>query len=61
MTGMLRLLIATFVLIAAFYGVAFIWTGSVLPYMVEILGTFGVITLVCLVTILVMKPAGEKD
>ncbi|MEL7546057.1 MAG: hypothetical protein AAGJ84_05360 [Pseudomonadota bacterium] len=61
MVGMLRLLIATFVFIAAIYGAAFIWTGSFLPYMIEILGTFGLITLVCLVTILVMKPAGEKD
>lgn len=61
MTGTLRMMLAFAVLLAALFGVYYLWSGELPPYIFEIAGTYGVIVLVTLVITLITKPAGEKN
>lgn len=60
MTGTLRMLLAIAVLIAAGYGVFYLWTGTLPPHTLKIAGSYGILTLIVFVITLITKPAGEK-
>lgn len=60
MTGTLRMMLAFAVLIAAGYGVVYLWTGSLPPHTLKVVGTYAILTLITLVITLITKPAGEK-
>ena len=61
MTGMLRMMLAFAVLIAAGYGVFYLWTGTVPEHTLKIAGSYGLLMLVTFVITLITKPAGEKS
>ena len=46
MAGTLRMMLAFAVLIAAGYGIYFLWTGTLPPYTLEVAGTYLIITLI---------------
>ena len=60
MSGTLRMLLAIAVLIAAGYGVYFLWTGTLPPHTGKVAISYGIITALTLVITLITKPAGEK-
>ena len=60
MAGTLRMMLALAVLIAAGYGIFFLWTGTIPAHTVQVLGTYGILTLIVFVITLITKPAGEK-
>ncbi|MEO0452026.1 MAG: hypothetical protein AAFZ74_17055 [Pseudomonadota bacterium] len=60
MAGTLRMMLAFAVLIAAGYGIYFLWTGTLPPYTLEVAGTYLIITLIVFLITLITKPAGEK-
>ena len=60
MTGTIRILLATMALIAAGYGIAYVWTGELPPYALEIGATFGVFLVLAIIITVITKPAGEK-
>ncbi len=60
MTGTLRLLIAIAVLLAAGYGVFFLWTGTLPPHTEKVAATYGIIVALTFILTLITKPAGEK-
>lgn len=60
MVGTLRMMLAFAVLIAAGYGIYFLWTGSLPAHTLQVLGTYGILTLIVFVITLITKPAGEK-
>lgn len=60
MAGTLRMMLAFAVLIAAGYGIYFLWTGSIPAHTLQVLGTYGILTLIVFVITLITKPAGEK-
>ncbi len=60
MAGTLRMMLAIAVLIAAGYGIYFLWTGSLPAHTLQVMGTYGIITGIVFVITLITKPAGEK-
>lgn len=60
MSGTLRMLLAIAVLIAAGYGIFYLWTGELPPHTLKVAASYGVITLLVFVVTLITKPAGEK-
>jgi hypothetical protein len=60
MTGTLRMMLAFAFLVAAFFGIYYLWSGELPPYTLQIAGTYGVIVLLTLVITVITKPAGEK-
>lgn len=60
MAGTLRMMLAIAVLIAAGYGIFFLWTGALPPHTLKVAGSYGILTLIVFVVTLITKPAGEK-
>lgn len=60
MTGTLRMMLAFAVLIAAGYGLFFLWTGTLPDHALKVAGSYGILTLIIFVITLITKPAGEK-
>ncbi len=60
MAGTLRMMLAFAVLIAAGYGIYYLWTGTIPAHTLQVLGTYGILTLIVFVITLITKPAGEK-
>ena len=60
MGGTLRMMLAFAVLIAAGYGLYFLWTGTLPPHTLKVVGSYGILTLIVFVITLITKPAGEK-
>ena len=60
MGGTLRMMLAFTVLIAAGYGVYYLWTGTLPPHTLKVAGSYGILTLIVFVITLITKPAGEK-
>lgn len=60
MTGTLRMMIAIAVLLAAGFGIYYLWTGTLPPHTLKVAATYGVIVLLTFVITLITKPAGEK-
>lgn len=60
MLGTLRMMLAIAVLIGAGYGIYFLWTGSLPPHTLKIVGSYAILTLIVFVITLITKPAGEK-
>ncbi len=60
MTGLVRLMLAIAVIIAAGYGVYYLWTGSLPPHTLKIAGSYGILTLLVFIVTVITKPAGEK-
>lgn len=60
MTGTLRMLLAGAVLIAAGYGIFFLWTGTLPAHTLQLAGTYGILTAIVFIITLITKPAGEK-
>lgn len=60
MTGTLRMMLAFAVLIAAGYGLFFLWTGELPEHALKVAGSYGILTLIVFVITLITKPAGEK-
>ena len=60
MGGTLRMMLAIAVLIAAGYGIYFLWTGTLPPHTPKVAGSYGILTLIVFVITLITKPAGEK-
>lgn len=60
MGGTLRMMLAFAVLIAAGYGLYFLWTGTLPPHTLKVAGSYGLLILIVFVITLITKPAGEK-
>lgn len=60
MGGTLRMMLAFAVLIAAGYGLYYLWTGTLPPHTLKVAGSYGILTLIVFVITLITKPAGEK-
>ena len=60
MAGTLRMMLAIAVLIAAGYGIYFLWTRSLPAHTFKVLGSYGILTLIVFVVTLITNPAGEK-
>ena len=60
MLGTLRMMLAIAVIIAAGYGIYFLWTGTLPPHTLKVAASYGVLTLIVFVITLLTKPAGEK-
>ncbi|MEL7042066.1 MAG: hypothetical protein AAGL90_11115 [Pseudomonadota bacterium] len=60
MVGTLRIMLAFAVLIAAGYGIVFLWTGSLPAHTLKVAGTYGILVLIVFVITLITRPAGEK-
>lgn len=60
MGGILRMMLAFAVLIAAGYGLYFLWTGTLPPHTLKVAGSYGILTLIVFVITVITKPAGEK-
>lgn len=60
MAGTLRMMLAIAVLIAAGYGIYFLWTGTLPAHTFKVIGSYGILTLIVFVVTLITKPAGEK-
>lgn len=60
MLGTLRMMLAIAVLIAAGYGIYFLWTGTLPPHTLKVAASYGILTLIVFVITLITKPAGEK-
>ena len=60
MAGTLRMMLAIAVLIAAGYGLYFLWTGILPAHTFKVLGSYGILTLIVFVITIITKPAGEK-
>lgn len=60
MTGTLRMMLAIAVVIAAGYGVYYLWAGTLPPHTLKVAGSYGILTLIVFVITLITKPAGEK-
>ncbi len=60
MGGTLRMMLAFAVLIAAGYGIYYLWTGALPPHTLKVVGSYGILTLIVFVITLITKPAGEK-
>jgi hypothetical protein len=60
MGGTLRMMLAFAVLIAAGYGLYFLWTGTLPPHTLKVAGSYGILTLIVFVITVITKPAGEK-
>ena len=60
MLGTLRMMLAIAVIIAAGYGIYFLWTGTLPPHTLIVAASYGVLTLIVFVITLLTKPAGEK-
>lgn len=54
------MMLAIAVLIAAGYGIYFLWTGTLPPHTLKVAGSYGIVTLIVFVITLITKPAGEK-
>lgn len=60
MSGTIRMFLAIAVFIAAGYGLAFLWTGELPPYAVEVAGTMALLLILAIIVTVITKPAGEK-
>ncbi|MFN3211626.1 MAG: hypothetical protein ACE37M_00850 [Henriciella sp.] len=60
MAGTLRMMLAIAAVIAAGYGIYFLWTGSLPDHTLKVVGSYGILTLIVFVITLITKPAGEK-
>ena len=60
MSGLLRMMLAFAVLIAAGFGVTYLWTGELPPHTLKIAGSYGLIVLVTFAITLITRPAGEN-
>lgn len=60
MGGTLRMMLAFAVLIAAGYGLYYMWTGTLPAHTLKVAGSYGILTLIVFVITLITKPAGEK-
>eukprot|EP00581_Thalassiosira_minuscula_P039643 CAMPEP_0184461562 /NCGR_PEP_ID=MMETSP0740-20130409/44968_1 /TAXON_ID=385413 /ORGANISM="Thalassiosira miniscula, Strain CCMP1093" /LENGTH=55 /DNA_ID=CAMNT_0026835227 /DNA_START=111 /DNA_END=278 /DNA_ORIENTATION=+ len=54
------MMLAIAVLIAAGYGMFFLWTGTLPAHTFKVIGSYGILTLIVFVVTLITKPAGEK-
>ena len=60
MLGILRMMIAFCLLIAAVYGVIYLWTGALPEHGLKVLATVGIVTVLSLAITLLSRPAGGK-
>ncbi len=60
MGGTLRMMLAIAVLIAAGYGIYYLWTGVLPDHTLKVAASYGVLTLIVFVITVITKPAGEK-
>jgi len=60
MAGTLRMMLAIAAIIAAGYGIYFLWTGTLPPHTLKVAGSYGIVMLITLIVTLITKPAGEK-
>ena len=58
MLGVLRMMIAFCLVIAAVYGVIYLWTGTLPEHGPKVLATIGIITALSLAIQLLSKPLG---
>ena len=62
MLGILRMMIAFCLLIAAVYGVIFLWTGTLPEHGLKVLATVALVTVLSLAITLLSKPSsGSKQ
>lgn len=54
------MMLAFAVLVAAGFGIYYLWSGELPPYTLQIAGTYGVLVLLTLIITMITKPAGEK-
>jgi membrane protein YdbS with pleckstrin-like domain len=58
MVGILRLMVAFCLLIAAAYGVIYLWTGALPEHGLKVLATVGIVTVLSLAITILSRPAG---
>ncbi len=60
MGGTLRMMLAFAVLIAAGYGLYFLWSGTLPAHTLKVACSYAILMLIVFVITLITKPAGEK-
>ncbi|WP_300392401.1 hypothetical protein [Henriciella sp.] len=60
MLGLLRLMIAFCLIIAAVYGVIYLWTGVLPEHALKVLATVAIVTVLSLAIMLLSKPVGSE-
>lgn len=60
MSGLLRILLALAVVIAAGYGLIYLWTGALPAHALKVAASYGILVLLVFIVTLITKPAGEN-
>lgn len=60
MSGTLRMMLAFAVLMAAGFGIYYLWAGELPPHTLKVAASYGAIVLLTVVLTIITKPAGEK-
>ncbi|MEM1036412.1 MAG: hypothetical protein AAGI14_06590 [Pseudomonadota bacterium] len=60
MVGTLRMMLAIAVLLAAGYGIYFLWAGELPDHTLKVAASYGVIVLLTFIITLITKPVGDK-
>ena len=61
MVGLVRLMVAFSLLIAAIYGLIYLWTGVLPDHGLKVLATVAIVTVLSLAIMLLSKPAGGNS
>ena len=61
MLGLVRLMAAFSLLIAAIYGLIYLWTGVLPDHGLKVLATVAIVTVLSLAIILLSKPTGSNS
>lgn len=61
MLGLVRLMVAFSLLIAAIYGLIYLWTGVLPDHGLKVLATVAIVTVLSLAIMLLSKPAGGNS
>lgn len=60
MSGLLRIMLALAVVIAAGYGVYYLWTGTLPAHTLKVAASYAILVVLTFVVTLITKPAGEN-
>ncbi len=59
MTGILKLMLALSLLVAAGYALLWLWTGELPRFAGEVFGTLGIVTIASLAILMLSKPSNS--
>ncbi len=59
MSGLLRIMLAIAVMIAAGYGLYYLWAGTLPAHTFKIAASYGILVILVFIVTLITKPAGQ--